>query len=289
MRRSSSSIIMLTFFAAVVYCALRYVASFSANQGVVLTALALLFYQMIASLKGRKSHFIPFSVFIKPKLLPILTDFELMKDTEEAWAELRTGIAKLPMAQGNVWDSGFAFSFISPDLIYKNASNSFATELDMYASLEPIAIGSEGGAVIWHKPQEFVLHSPYIPNLVLKCAGSGNDATIRIEILDKHWERLKDKEAFRGISKTNVRVDQMCGTVEVVLSVISWEEFCVHFSVMPGDSGKAFKDAVRRRAETRNRYGWREKPQTDIYGNETKSDHSNVVEHKYCEVSHSAL
>jgi len=47
-------------------------------------------------------------------------------------------------------------------------------------------------------------------------------------------------------------------TVEVLLAVIPYEEFGVHISsVMPGDSLKAYKDAVKRRAEARKRFGWK--------------------------------
>jgi hypothetical protein len=46
--------------------------------------------------------------------------------------------------------------------------------------------------------------------------------------------------------------------VEVLLAVIPYEEFGVHISsVMPGDSLKAYKDAVKRRAEARKRFGWK--------------------------------
>jgi hypothetical protein len=79
-------------------------------------------------------------------------------------------------------------------------------------------------------------------------------------------------------------------TVEVLLAAIPYEEFGVHISsVMPGDSLKAYKDAVKQSAEARKRFGWKGEAETNIYERETPADESNTIEHKYCSVSHSAV
>jgi hypothetical protein len=81
----------------------------------------------------------------------------------------------------------------------------------------------------------------------------------------------------------------MCGTVEVLLAVVPAEEFRIHFWLMPGASLKPYGEAIKRRAAARARYGWTGETLKDKYGNETSSDNSNSVEHKYFSLTHSGI
>ena len=183
-------------------------------------------------------------------------------------------------------DSGFSFSFITPQLIYQHGWNSFATELDLSANLEPVFTLRDGQEV-----EENSFIRPFSPRLQLDTWGI--DYRLRITLLDWYWDKIKHKELFKGLGKFDVSEDKMCGTVEVLLAVIPSEEFAVHIPVMPGNSLKAhkeaYKDAVKRRAEARERFGWKGEAETDIDDRETPEDESNTIEHKYFSVSHSAV
>ena len=133
------------------FCLLRYVAGFSVVQSGLLSFALFGLYAMIYSLRGAKVPFVPYSVVVIPNLHAILTDFDFVKGTEEWWAELNAGLAELPQAALNIWKSGFSFSFITPELVYNNACNSFVTEVAGYASLEPVAIRRSGEVVIQRK------------------------------------------------------------------------------------------------------------------------------------------
>jgi hypothetical protein len=189
---------------------------------------------------------------------------------------VRAGIEKLPKEQWNIWDSGFSLSFIRPGLIYDRASNSFATEVNLYASLDPIVTLREG-----QKVEENPIISPFSPSLRFEPGNYGY--RLRVTLLGWYWDKVKNKEVFKGL---DVDGDEMSGTVDVILAIIPYEEFGVHFWVGPGDSGEAHKAALQRREEARSRYGLKGKPKSDSYGNETSADHSNTIEHRYFSVSH---
>ena len=292
MKRIQLSLLKVVLLLASLFCVLRYWAKFSSTQSGVLTVIGFLIYGLIAPLKEERPPFVPYSIFVRPNFRAILIDFDLIVESEEAWADLWTGVSKVPKAHWNVWDSGFAISFVTPDLAYTSALNSFATEVDMFASLEPISIGDEG-PLIWHEQEEYgmPIHS-YAPSLRLQTLGCRDAVTIAIEIRDSHWERIRTKEVFREMPKSYVTTDHECGVVKVVLAVIPREEFEVHLGSRPGDyyeMGKAYEAIVRQRTQARAKYGWKGKPETDTYGTETPADLSNVAVHKYFEVSHGAL
>jgi hypothetical protein len=273
---------------AALFCLLRYVAAFSATQSALLSLSLFVLYAMIHSLRAANVPFVPYSVFVVPNLYVILGDFDLGKDTEEWRAELRSGIAELPQAPWNIWKSGFSVSFITPELIYKNGWNSFASELSAYASLEPVAIGNDGEVEIQRKgKEEDGLFRLISPSLYLERAGDGYK--LSIDLREHYWKKVRHKEVFKGIADRDVRIDHECGSARIPLATIPYEEFSVYFSVKPGDLGKAYQDAIKRRAEARKRFAWGGKSEKDAYGHETMADDSDTVEHRYCSVSHSVL
>jgi hypothetical protein len=127
----------------VLYGLLSFLAGFSDKQSVL---LALLFYGVYSSLSTLSSvkqpKFVPFSVFVAPKLVNILQDFQLVKPCNEGWTEIREGIDKLPEKDWNVWRKrGFTFSFVTQELIYNQDGGTFsAEELDVGATLAPAVI-----------------------------------------------------------------------------------------------------------------------------------------------------
>lgn len=120
----------------VLFGTLKYVGDFSGRHSAVLAAIGALVFRLLLTLQ--KPPFVPYHVFVEPKMRSILTDFELVEGTEEEWAALGSKVEKLPQARWNIWKSGFSASFITSNLIYMNGWNSFASKLDMDASLEPV-------------------------------------------------------------------------------------------------------------------------------------------------------
>lgn len=276
MKNLLQAIVKMLFIVGAIFSAFRYLADFSFKQSGVLTVIAFLFYLMRVAPREAKPPFVPYGIFVKPNFPAILADLELVKNTKEDWARVRAEIEKVPKEQWNIWDSGFSLSFVRPGLIYNKASNSFATEVNLYASLDPIVTLREG-----QKVDENPIIKPFSPSLELRQGNYGY--RLRVTLLGWYWDRVKNKEMFKGF---DVDGDEMSGTVDVLLAVIPYEEFGIYFVSEPGASVEAYNDAIGRRAEARSRYGWKGKPKSDSYGNETGADRSNTIEHRYFNMSH---
>jgi hypothetical protein len=278
MKRILITILKTVLLAVVLFCSFLFLAGFSEAQSLVLTAFAMVFYAELRSRTKQNVPFVPYHVFIEPKLHLMATDFALVEDTAGAWEQIWTEIEKLPKAPWNLWHrgSGFSFSRLSPDLVYNNASNKFATEVNLWASFEPIAIA-------WIEGTQD--HRPLSPALSL--AGY----RLYIELMTWHWEKIRHNVAFKDIDQErDVRRSGEGGsTVEVHLATIPYREFDPHFVKNEGD-GEDFMDryeqAIKRRAESRERSGWKGKSD-DHEG--IPANRSNVIEHKYFTLSHSAL
>jgi hypothetical protein len=155
------------------------------------------------------------------------------------------------------------------------------TNVDLYASLEPV--------VTLREDLEREVN-PHIdcPTLQLLPGNYGYRLILKLPIW--YWQKLEGTDLFRSISKLDVSKDQMCGTVEVVIAIIPYQEFDVHFSSDDADRVvEKYTKTVQARAEARSRYGWKGQSTKDIYGSETSAEFSNEVEHRYCTVSHSDL
>ena len=271
------------FYTAALLCLFSFLGGFSYRQSFL---LALLFYAALSwnSLSiPRKQKFVPFNVFVIPNLDNILQDFDLVKPTDEGWAEIRVGIEKLSKEHWNIWNNqGFSFSFITDELIYNRDWHGFSTEeVDLNASLEPAVIVREKEA----PDSMFRNYSPYV-NLT---SGRNCGCILRLTLLDWHWEKIKDKDILKSIPKSDVNDDPMCGTVDVIIARIPPQEFGVHFWTMPGGSMEAYNNAVKSRTEARAQFGWKGKSHGDMYGNETGEDRSDEAEHRYCSVAHNAI
>ncbi len=261
MKRLLLSAVKTIVLMVALFCLLSFLGGFSNKQSVVLAILLFVAYSRSA-LSTTVPKFVPFNVFVTPNLYNILQDFELVKPTEEGWAEIRAGVETLSKEHWNIWHNrGFSVSFITRELIYNKDWQSFSTEeVDLSASLEPAVIVREQ-----HKPDSMLRN--YFPYLNLT-GGRNNGLILRLTLLDWYWERVKDKE-------------------------IPPEEFGVHFWVMPGnslrDTESAYDDAVKRRTEARARYVWKGKAHRDMYDRATDADRSNEAEHRYCAVVHSGI
>jgi hypothetical protein len=265
----------------VVFCALRYLGDFPEKQSIVLAVIVMLLYREVIPLSDQPK-FVPYRVFVRPDVHAIVTDLELVKGTEESWAELRAEIEKLPKQPCDVWSSGFSFSFITPELIYDNGWNSFsADEVNLSASLEPIGLAfSETG-------RDFGF-GPFRPRLDLQ-AGREFGCILKITLPVWYWEKMKTKESFKGTGKQDVSVDHSCGTVDVVLARIPPQEFGIYEAMRGGYSEEKISKAVTIRTEARLRFGWKGKSYQDMYGNEPGDERSDTAQHKYCDVSHNAI
>lgn len=281
---------LLSALKAIVYivalfCLLSFLGGFSDKQSIL---LACVFYSVFSrnSLSiAKEQKFVPFSVFVAPNLHNILLDFDLVKPTDEGWAEIRAGVEKLSKEHWNIWNNkGFSFSFVTRELIYNKDWHSFSTEeIDLNASLEPAVIVREK-----EKPDSmFRNYSPYL-NLTSR---RDYGCILRLTLLDWHWDKIKHKEILKCIPASDVSLDQMCGTVDVIIARMSTLEFGVYdaFQVGYGYDKDAYDKAVQRRKGARARSGWKGKSSSDMYGNETGEDRSDEAEHRYCTVAHGAL
>jgi hypothetical protein len=304
-RLQATLLIRTLLVGLVVFATLKYVVDFSARQSAVLAAIGALVFYLLLTLQ--KPPFVPYHVFVQPKIRSILKDFELLKDTEEEWAALWSKVEKLPQAPWNIWTSGFSVSFLSPDLIYKNGWNNFANKLDMNASLEPVggifnpdwSVLAEQALLVgslekteqegWER--EGGECPPLLPLSVGLRFKRGWWSLVRgyeliIELPSEHWAKVRRNDALKGIRDDDVRVDHRCGRVEVQLALIPDDEFAVHQT----RSESEYEDAIRDRAGMRPALGWKGIAQgADSYSLETPADRSNEIEHRYFRVSHSTL
>jgi hypothetical protein len=265
-----------------VFSASYFLGGFSESQSITLAVLAVLFYWAILT-AAKTQRFVPYSVLLQPNLYAIVKDLGLVEDTKEAWAEIRAGIEKLPKEPSNIWDSGFSFSFVTPELIYVKNLNRFATqEIDLFASLAPVTIPRRSA-----KFDE--MFGPSSPDLSLK-ASRDIGCILTLTLPDWFWEQIKEKESFKQIPKSDVTQDHMCGTVDVRLVRIPAQEFDVHAALADARYRRdGTTKEVKARNEARLRYGWKGKSHRDMYGNESGEELSDVAEHKYCSVYHDPI
>jgi len=261
-------------------------------------------------------HFVPYEVSIRPNFYTILTDFDLVKDTRDAWDVLGSRIRKVPKGPWNIWGGigepgidvgnanpyggGFSFSFISPQVIYKPAWNSFASEVRIPASLEPVGVRRE---LLRDETGEQALFEEYYPSLHLRSGGGGYKLTI--ELPESYWETVRQKDAFKEIADEDVPRHTLQGeletwspAVEVPLAVVPYEEFEAQFTAGASPSRYqlpiamryakgASGEALERRTKARARHGWKGESRVD--GREMASEHSDFAEHRYLLVSYWAL
>jgi hypothetical protein len=251
------TIFKTVLFALVLFCSFLFLAGFSEAQSLVLTVIVVGFY---IELRWRTIPadvpFVPYRVFVEPNLHLIATDFALVEDTAEAWNQIWIEIEKVPKAPWNLWHrgSGFSFSRFSPELVYNNRSNTFATKVKLWASLELIALPFREGR------QDMQDIYPLSPALSLGEYG------ISIELVKWHWDKIRHNPAFKEIDQEkDVHVSE--STVEVHLATIPYREFDPHF-VKTGtlDFKDKYEQAIKRRKESRDKFGWKGKDQTGRYG-----------------------
>lgn len=278
----SKAVKALIYF-VVSFCLLSFLGGFSEMQSIVL-ALLLCVAFLRPSLATRETKFVPFSIFVAPELHKILQDFDLVKDADGAWEEFRQGRDRLPKEEWNIWKTmGFSFSFITPELIYKTNWNSFSTEgVDVTASLEPAVIVRE-------KEEPDSMFRNYSPSIHLTIR-RGSGCFLKLTLLDWYWDKIKHKEVLKSIPQSDVSLDHMCGTVDIVLARIPPQEFDMYYPAMQRGSDKdAYGKAVQQRKEARARFGWKGKSRRDMYGNEPGEDRSDEAEHQYCTVAHGVI
>jgi hypothetical protein len=241
-------------FAVALFFVFGDFGGFSERQSLVLSLTVTALYSILRSIEGFPHA--PFHMTLTPNLDAIATDFDLVENTEEAWTKFLEEVSKLP--SGNPWyacveNFSFSLSFLSRGLIYDNSGKRFMTEIDLKATLEPMTMR-------WAK------HKRYSPRLHF------NGTTLSIELDEQHWEKIRTKEAFDFVNREgwwSVEPHEVTRWVLVKLAVIHFSEF--------GDYSVQLFRSHKRRKAMRARYGWKE------------TDDFDVVEHKYCTLSHSAL
>src|SRR5665213_1465763 len=175
-------------------------------------------------------RFVPYEVYIRPNFYSILADFDLVKDTKEAWDIFGSHVKKLPKSPWNIWGGlgkfpegprnlrgqvedpywvGFTFSFISPQVIYKPALNSFASEVDLSASLELAGIRRE---IFRDEAGVEVFSEIYFPSLNLRSSGGGY--RLSLSIPEMYWSRIQHKDVFSGIASKDLPRHSLKGDLE---------------------------------------------------------------------------
>jgi hypothetical protein len=264
-----------------------FLGGFSMAQSITLGVFAALFYWVLF-ISTETHRFVSYRVFVEPNLFNLIADLGLVTDTDEAWAEFREGIAKLPTEPSNIWKpgGGFSLSFLTPELIHVRETNQFASDdVNLFVSLEPIKIP-------FLKPGNDIDTDGRIgsiaPNLVVKATRLS--WTLTLSVPAWFWEETREKEPFRNIPKDDVFDDYECGSVRVRLAKIPFQEFAVHNAL---ESGRCTTEgnakAVRARSEARAQFGWKGKSESDQYGNKPSEERSNIAEHRYCTVYHDAI
>lgn len=278
-----TTLLRLAVAFALVFSGAYYLGGFSQSQSITLAVFAVVFYGMFLSTTNQAQRFVPYSVFVQPNLYAIVKDLGVVTDTQDGWAVIRQGIERLRKDPSNIWDSGFSFTYVTPDLIYVKDSNRFASdEIELFADLAPVTVP-------FFDPKIDTLDRSYSPHLTLKAARDiGGILTLTLP--DWFWEQIKTKETFNYISKEDVSKDHMSGTVDVRIARIPVQEFAVHECLQNGIYAKdGNAKAVKARNRARLRYGWKGKSQSDRYGSESGDELSDVAEHKYCTVYHDPI
>ena len=185
---------------------------------------------------------------------------------------------------------GFSFTFISPSVIHNPQANSFASEVEFSASLEPVGIRRE----LLRSDAGEALYDECYPWLNLRSAGDGYRMSLQIP--ESHWSTIQHADVFRAIASQDLPRHLLQGdlqswspAVEVPLAVIPYEEFEVHFAEgacplryqLPRSWSHVqnrFNEALERRTKARARYGWK--------GATISPEPMNCVEHRYCLVTY---
>jgi hypothetical protein len=176
-------LIKLLVFFVVLFAGLIYLGGFSAAQSIALAFLFCVVWAFVGLRTQEKLPFVPFEVFIRPKFRAIARDFELVQDLEEEWAKLWKAIEELPDEPWNIWNSGFAFSVITPQLVFQHGWNRFATEPKMSASMEPVVTLRDGQQV-----DEGSFLRPFSPRLELGASADGY--RIKLIVIEDLWNRI---------------------------------------------------------------------------------------------------
>jgi hypothetical protein len=258
--------------AVLLFGTLWFLGDFSGRQSLVLAAIGGLVFGIVLWLQ--KPPFVPYRVFVTPNMRSILRDFQIVEDTKEAWTYVQEVIEKLPHRPGNIWEYGFRVSFITPELIYYNEWKDFKTEVKMLAGVDPAG---------WWEDEIIprLLAEPISLYLEEDRGGYALGVVLRKE----YWERVRHNQVLKRIPETDIKdIGEGGLEVKVKLAHIPNDEF-IFYSVIVTKTLTAYESAVKRRDEARSRCGWN-KP---VEQRPPYADTSQIIEHRYYTVSHSAL
>jgi hypothetical protein len=238
-----------TLFAVLLFVALYYVGDFSGRQSLVLAVIGALAFRMVQWLH-EPPPFVPYEVFVDPDMRSILSDFHLLEDTKEAWANMQEMIERLPHHTANIWEYGFRISCITPELIYDSGWKRFMTQVKMYARID---IPDENiyrwqNVEIPHLLRQGV--SPYFER-------GYRGYSLGVVLAKQEWEEVAHSESLKRIPKTDVKAIGEGGfEVKVQLAFIPDDEFVLY------SHEHEYADwqdaAIRRREEARAKFGWKE-------------------------------
>lgn len=194
--RVRASVLAVSLFGA-----LYFVGDFPGRQSLVLAGVGVVVFWIVWWLQ--KVPFVPYRVYVAPDMRSILTDFQLVENTEEAWAYVQEVIEKLPHRPGNVWEYGFSVFFLTPELIYDNQWKEFRTRMKMSTQVDPAG---------WWEDEIIprLLPEPISLYIERDYRGYSLGAVLRGE----YWEKVRHNEALKGIRKDDVSLgDPQCAGI----------------------------------------------------------------------------
>lgn len=267
---------------ALILYALFFAAGFTGIQSMLLLGVVGWLYNMISTARqDAQSPFVPYRVAFYLHIEPILADFEVLKG--EWPPELQASIDDLPQEPWNIWESRLLeASVLSRDLVFNHGWNSFSSDIDLHAILEPVAITQDAEVIVRASGQGRDRWS-HPPRLNV----SRNRLTITL--LSGFWDKVRHKEPLKGL---HAAPDPHTGTVDVELATIPDEEYEVNDDWHASDAEARLrrKEAVRLRDEARRRHGWRGEAQAENdFEPPLTAEESSVAKHRYMTVIRSEL
>jgi len=260
---------------------------------VTLALVIVVIFASLAELWAPKEEFTPYKLCIWANARNLLVDTELVGETVDDWNRFRAALEQIPQKHWNIlYAPGVSICFLTPKLVFMPESNSFSTKVSINASLAVIRRLTQGRTEyeegLDETDDEIALHG--LPTIQLDDDARGFRLTLTLR--EDHWDRIKHRDFFQHLDSLDTLTDKLCGTVDVLLAVIPYEEFFVHLPKAV-ESAKKYGDRLRQRSEMRARYGWRGK-ELEHYSasgddSKTSPERSDVIEHRYFTVTHYPL
>ncbi|HEY6339760.1 MAG TPA: hypothetical protein VIW68_14815 [Candidatus Sulfotelmatobacter sp.] len=269
------------FTAGVLYLIFAYIGDFPARQSIVLAVVIAFLTRRLGQFARKPAQrFSPYYVTVRPNWPQLLTDFKLI-DNREGWDVIEKSLEKLAPAEYSVVRDGLFFTTVQQSedfqrtLIYWNSRRLFVSGVDLEEKVEPIKLERD-------KPVS--RSRKYEVELFMRFGTRGYDLGIRVP--EWWWNETKGSCPEPIIEDRHYPT----GRVKLVLAIVPYREFDSYWEPVnrdTNDSTKWVQEINTRRDRERTKFDWTKVGHPDIP--ELSIDRPEYIEHKYFEVSHSAV